>query len=152
MVASRNEHPLHIQFLWQPEFLAQWSFSTSWLAGLYIHSYTETQLVVDTSRGGKLHIHVKLTAFLSIIHSIWSLRVFSDPCIFQDFMLSMRMLILSLADIRFKVSFQTSILSACEIWFLCNYRCRLNFSCLHAVWYHFSSCSMFTAQSWRQGY
>ncbi|TMW98386.1 uncharacterized protein [Solanum lycopersicum] len=29
--------------------------------GLYIHSYTETQLVVDTSRGGKLHIHFDIT-------------------------------------------------------------------------------------------
>ncbi|OIT39110.1 PREDICTED: endoplasmic reticulum-Golgi intermediate compartment protein 3-like [Nicotiana attenuata] len=29
--------------------------------GLYIHSYTETQLIVDTSRGGKLHIHFDIT-------------------------------------------------------------------------------------------
>ncbi|CAN4110585.1 unnamed protein product [Withania somnifera] len=29
--------------------------------GLYIHSHTETQLVVDTSRGGKLHIHFDIT-------------------------------------------------------------------------------------------
>lgn len=86
-VTTKLEHsPVHITTRifswlkkWQPEFLIHWSFSTSWFAGLYIHSYTETQLIVDTSRGGKLHIHVKFTAFLRCqleLHNIWSLRAF----------------------------------------------------------------------------
>lgn len=84
-VTSKLEHsPVHITTRifswlkkWQPEFLIHWSFSC--FAGLYIHSYTETQLIVDTSRGGKLHIHVKFTVFLRCqlkLHNIWSLRAF----------------------------------------------------------------------------
>lgn len=46
-------------------------------AGLYLHTVTETKLVVDTSRGEKLHINVKITLImLSVFDS------FEPPVIF----------------------------------------------------------------------
>lgn len=41
-------------------------------AGLYLHTVTETKLVVDTSRGGKLHINVK-SVKISLYSNNWNL-------------------------------------------------------------------------------
>ena len=43
---------------------------------MYLHAKTETQLVVDTSRGGKLHINV-ITIFLGIVTIVFFLYVYA---------------------------------------------------------------------------